>query len=514
MIYREQFSGLEGAPTGGAIVYSSNLKDKMGFGFNLSSTEVGLIRQSRIQSSFSYKVVNSNGHRFALGVLAGVSSFSINNNVVSPESFNDPILVNLLGNNGSAFSIDLGLSYRYKDFQLDFAAPTIVNQSLSDDEYVQINEDNIPDYIADLQYTFLLNVERRITLTPNVTWRYREVLGSEIDELARIGFNNKFSVFGGYRGSYGFSFGAGVHLSKNLEFTYNYDVGDPEIPFLSDGFTEIGLHLTMKTSDERNLIRYQEGEAVYNRVIDDNIYDPSLLTPKDKLALKEFLYSLDKTGKKKDRKVKAEDRHLALFDRLKSEEKARLEAIAATNLKNIQGSLKSAKEEQARLEAKAVERKRLAEEQRLREVQLAANKKAEEESEEFVYKKATELAIAKLSPREQERVKAINMLVGSDRLSELGSPSEPNFARSMKGAYIVVIASYKLDSKYSRLFLNTILEDYPDAKIFASRKRKLDYVYVGQYDDYDKVMARMRQVREDTRFKDAWVHIVRLSELN
>ena len=119
-----------------------------------------------------------------------------------------------------------------------------------------------------------------------------------------------------------------------------------------------------------------------------------------------------------------------------------------------------------------------------------------------------------MSPAEQARVNEINKLVGTDRLTEMGQDGDPNNPNTVSFAYIIVVASYNLDSRYSRLFLNSILDEYEDAKIFASRKRKLDYVYIGNSNDYDAVIARMKSIRQDTRFKDSWVHIVRLSELN
>ena len=513
LAYREQFSGLEGAPTGVALAYSTNLASKMGLGFNVSSTEVGLIRQLRVQGGYAYKLLDKD-HQLSVGALVGFSSFSINDEVVSPETQNDPILLNLLGNNGSALSVDFSLSYRYKDFQLDVAAPTIINESLSDDEYVQINEDNIPDYMVGGQYSFLLNVEKQIYVTPNVTWRYRDVLGSEFDVLARIDYNNKFSAFGGYRGNYGATFGAGVFINKSLEFTYNYDFGDPQIPFLSDGFSEFGLHLTMKTADERKVNKYSEGEAVYNRVIDENIYDPSILNPKDKEALKDYLYSLEFEGNKKERRANAELRYEELFARLKAQEVARLEAIAQARRKAEQDSINAVNAERERLERERLaEEARLAEAKRLEEERLA-KEAAAKAAEDNKYTKATNAAIEKMSEAQKARVRAVNRLVTPDRLTEIGVSGDPDSPASIdREAYIIVVASYNLDSKYSRIFLNSILDEYDDARIFASRKRKLDYVYIGASSDYNAVIARMRKIRQDTRFKDSWVHIVRLSEM-
>lgn len=513
LVYREQFSGLEGAPTGVALAYSGSMAERMGFGANLTSNNVGLIQQIRVQGGIGYKFLDANGHRLAIGTQLTYSSFSINDDLVSAESFNDPILSNLIGSNGSTFSVDFSLSYRFSEFQLDFAAPTLINQSLSDDEYIKINEDNIPDYLMGLQYSFLIDAEKQIFLRPNLTWRYREVIGSEFDALARVDFNDKFSLFGGYRGNYGASVGAGIFISKNIEFTYNQDFGDPEIPFLNDGFSEFGLHLTMKSADKKNASKYKTGEVVYNKVIDENIYDESLLNSDDKSALKEYLYSLETVGNKKERRAKAGERYTQLFESLRAQEVSRLQALAQTRRQAEQDSINALNTEQARLESERLEQERLAEEQRREDERKA--KEAEQAKQDKIsdYERATLLAIEKLSKPEQERIKAINRLVLPDRLTELGAPGEPNFANSVKAAYIIVVAAYDLDSRASRVYLNSILGEYANAKIFASRKRGYDYVFIGQSNDYEDAIAKMRAMKENTQFKDSWVHIVRLSEL-
>ena len=189
LIYRGQWSDIEGSPTGLAVSYTSRMGKDMGFGLTVQNNEIGLVRQTRISGGVSYAFYSTNKHSLSVGALASVSLFSLNDDLVSPETFEDDVLRNLIGNNGSSFSMDFSLSYQFdNNFRIDFAVPTLINESLSDDQYIQINEDNIPDYIAGAQYRFTLNPTSQIYLTPNVTWRYREVIGSELDVLVKLVF--------------------------------------------------------------------------------------------------------------------------------------------------------------------------------------------------------------------------------------------------------------------------------------------------------------------------------------
>ena len=72
------------------------------------------------------------------------------------------------------------------------------------------------------QYSFLINAEKQPRYA-NVTWRYREVLGSEIDVLNELDFKVSFA-FGGYRGNY-VTLGVGNFINENLSLPTNHDFG-------------------------------------------------------------------------------------------------------------------------------------------------------------------------------------------------------------------------------------------------------------------------------------------------
>jgi hypothetical protein len=68
----------------------------------------------------------------------------------------------------------------------------------------------VPDYIAGAHCRFSLNALARLYFTPNVTWRHREVIGSELDILARLEYADEFEANVGCRDDYGPTIGVGV----------------------------------------------------------------------------------------------------------------------------------------------------------------------------------------------------------------------------------------------------------------------------------------------------------------
>ena len=478
LIYRGQWSGLEGSPAGYALNYTSRLGKDMGFGLTIQNNEIGVVNQTRVSGGISYSFYSENKHSLSIGALTSLSFFSINQDRISPETQQDEILQRLINNNGLALSFDFSVSYRYGDnLQIDFAVPTLINESLSDDEFIQINEDNIPDYLAGIRYRIALDPVNQIYFTPNVTWRYREVIGSEFDILGRIDYKDKISLSGGYRNNYGATVGFGWDISERIRFSYHYDFGQSDIPFLSDGFNEIGLHFKFKRNEEKWNARMQEGAAVIQRLKNEGVYDRNLIEDEDERLASDYLYS-QQEGKKKERREKAEARFDDILDEIKQNELAKLEA-AALERKRVEEEKERAA--QARIEAEqAAEREREVAAQRAREAEAAAARQAEEEKERLERERAAATAIVK-------------------DVTTVGYE------------YVIVIASYSQNNRYAKSYLEEIRKTYSDAAIFRSEKRKLDYVYVGGYETIEPALARMDEIRGNTEFKDAWVHIIRLS---
>ena len=479
LIYRGQWSDIEGSPVGLAVNYTSRMGKDMGFGLTVQNNEIGLVRQTRISGGVSYAFYSTNKHSLSVGALASVSLFSLNDDLVSPETFEDDVLRNLIGNNGSSISMDFSLSYQFdNNFRIDFAVPTLINESLSDDEYIQINEDNIPDYIAGAQYRFTLSPVSQLYLTPNVTWRYRDVIGSEIDVLFRLDFKEKFSFSGGYRNNYGVTAGVGAKLNQKLEFSYNYDIGQSDVPFLADGFHELGLHFTFKRNEDKWNARYQEGAAVIQRLRNEGIYSKSLIDDEEERLVSDYLYSQETEGSKKERRQKAEERFDEILEEIKENEIAK---IAAERERVKAAEEEKARAEQARIAAEQAEHERAEEARRAAEAAAAeAERQAKAEEEKLAKERAAGTAIIK-------------------DVSTIGYE------------YVIVIASYNQDSPYAKAYLEEIKKTYTDAAIFRSEKRGLDYLYVGGYETIEPALARMEEIRANTQFKDSWVHIIRLS---
>lgn len=361
LIYRDQFGGLVGAPRNYALAYSDVAQNRGAFSGNITGADIGFISQTKISGGYGYRLFGEGDNGLSIGAQLGVSLFSLNEDRVNPENPADNVLIDLLGANGSSASLDLSVSYRLNKLSLDLALPVLINESLSDDAYVQINDDNIPDFIGGVSYEFMLNPD--LTFYPNITVRVRETIGAELDFVGAFKFKDKFTVSGGYRDNYGPTVGIGAKISEKLMFTYHYDFGKSDVPFLADGFNEFGLHLSLRDKGERIDDCVAAGEAVVNRIIEQRIFDENLVNSQDREKALCYLGSLE-VGKKKARNIKSEEAYKALFAKVKAEEIANQENQRQAALE---------KERLATERAAAAEAKR----QREEEIQKAELKRLE-----------------------------------------------------------------------------------------------------------------------------------------
>ncbi|WP_286756138.1 PorP/SprF family type IX secretion system membrane protein [Roseivirga sp. UBA838] len=365
LVYRDQFGGLVGAPKNFALAYNSTFRNKLAFTGNLTTADIGFTSQVKLSGGVGYKLFGEGNDGLSIGSQIGLSFFSLNEERVNPENPSDNVLVDLLGNNGSSLSVDLSASYRRGRLGVDVAVPTVINQSLSDDAYIRINDDNVPDFIGGVRYSFTINPD--LSLTPYLGMRMRETIGAELDLMAQANFKEKFSASLGYRDNYGPSIGFGAQVLPKLLFNYNYDFGQKDAPFLADGFNEFGVHYQLNTPEEKANVCEEEGLAVVNRIIDQRIFDENLVNPEDKEKALCYLKSLEE-GKKKEKNQRAEEAYKALFEKIEQEELAKVEAARLEALraeKARQDSIKNAEAERERKRIEAIELARMKELERL-----------------------------------------------------------------------------------------------------------------------------------------------------
>ena len=95
VIYRTQWTGLEGAPsTATASVDGVNAADRLGWGAYLVQDRIGTESNTTLAGSAAIKLRTSEKGVFSLGLAGGISYFSYNQNKIKTTTPNDPTFTN------------------------------------------------------------------------------------------------------------------------------------------------------------------------------------------------------------------------------------------------------------------------------------------------------------------------------------------------------------------------------------------------------------------------------------
>lgn len=470
LIYRGQLSGLDGAPVTFGLNYTNPLWNEWGYSININSHELGILKQTSISAGLS-KMLLKKGHQLALGAEVGTALFSIDESRVSIESLTDELIQNILGNNGSSLFLSASLSYRRKDFTAHIALPNLIQKSLSAEGFDELSRANRTDFSASVGYTIDIAPANNIRFSPQITWRQYRVIGGAIDFTGRLEIKDKFQITTGYREGFGSTTGIGLQIKPGLLFTYQYDFGNSDVPFLSDGFNELGLHLSFKSKKGLDTNLFEAGEAVINKLKEEEIYDKKLISEEDQSAAIGYLGSME-SGGRKVREKKGKEAFDKVLDEIKVKGLARMQADADRRRADAERKAADERAEQERTENELA-------------LEKAAKEKAKLEAE-----------AARLKEEAEKNASLV--------------PVNPEEA--FDGDYIVVVGAFLPDSPNAKRLYENLAKEYTQAGIFKSKVRGYDYVYVMHFKERSQAISAMRELRKNVQFNDSWVHVLRLSK--
>lgn len=348
LVYRTGQSGLEGQPATLAVNYNSRLKNRFGHSLTLNSVKAGLVSQQELNVGFGKVLMSKNDHHFSLGVEASLSVYSLNQSLLNAALAADPILLSMQ-ENGLTLAIQSAASYRFRKLALDFLLPHVYNEAINGDNWGDFDAVDMPDFMVGVSYELTLSELKQISLTPNITVRHFHDLETELDVLVRLSYKNKVNIFGGIRSKYGAAIGLGYFIKPNIQLSYNYDLGRSDVPFLSNGASEVGIHFTFDHKERSSGVdRNTRGALVRDSVDTHNITSPNFLSEDDRTALNYFFYMSEPEKPKRTRSERAIQSFDQLFDRQRQEEAARIQA-QIDHEKTRQDSINSVKAEEVKL---------------------------------------------------------------------------------------------------------------------------------------------------------------------
>lgn len=233
-LYRNQWSGLEGAPETGTFSGHAPVGSNVGLGLSIISDQLGPVTETNAYADFSYTLRLGSTTRLALGLKAGATFHDVGLTDLALQDENDPF-----------FSQDISQTYPnigtgaflYDDnWFLGLSVPNLLN-SVHLDENGLLFGSETNHFFATAGYVFQVNNNLKLKPSALVKTAFGAPLSFDINLNAL--FLEKFEIGASYRRDDSFSGLVGFQILPELRIGYAYDAVTSDINVVAPASHEV-----------------------------------------------------------------------------------------------------------------------------------------------------------------------------------------------------------------------------------------------------------------------------------
>jgi type IX secretion system PorP/SprF family membrane protein len=241
-LHRQQWIGLNGAPTTQTVFIHSPLKNrKMGLGFSVVNDRIGPINQTFFYADYSYSVRLTDRLKLSFGVKAGVNWFQPKISELNTIQGNDPSFVGSTLQSSVKPNFGAGIYLHHDRWYVGASAPRMVQNTFN-----LGGSNNDTTALVELRHTFLiagliLPVSDDIKLKPTFKVKMVQNAPLSIDATLEALFRDKFSVGLGMRYNDSYYALVGYQLSSQFRAGISFDYTSTRLQNVNNGTIEIML---------------------------------------------------------------------------------------------------------------------------------------------------------------------------------------------------------------------------------------------------------------------------------
>ncbi len=240
LTYRQQWLGINDAPTTQAFNVQLPTRKSLSFGVNFYNDKAVLLNTSSLALGLAYQANISEGHfiKFGLSTGVGFNNFDLS----QVDNPNDPALVDVLSQT-SFLTGQFGIYYYVKGLKLGFSLPQLYKYNAIDTtDFQKVTIDQLDNFIFSASYRFNLGASK-VGLEPFGMYRRSEMLPSIMEAGVMLDYNDLFWIGGSYRKDYGGTGYMGVNIKKNISFAYAYEFAGGQQVSLGNGSHEFNFKI-------------------------------------------------------------------------------------------------------------------------------------------------------------------------------------------------------------------------------------------------------------------------------
>lgn len=245
LIYRRQWTNIDGGPAIANLSLHTPINTKTSVGLSITNDKKGLLNNSSLLFSFGYNVPLAEHSFLRFGLSAGgawntvdLGKFDFANN---PGLANDPSLANILEKNASLAG-NAGVSVHLKLFHFGVSMPTIFAPSyISKDDFTITEIQAFKSLILHASNRFYFNNNQNV-FEPYAVYRLNTGLPSQFEVAGIVHLNHIVWAGGSYKQDYGISALAGIKLQNMLAIGGAYSIKNSGINELNSPSFEVSLN--------------------------------------------------------------------------------------------------------------------------------------------------------------------------------------------------------------------------------------------------------------------------------
>jgi type IX secretion system PorP/SprF family membrane protein len=273
--YRNQWSGLQGAPTTAYLTVSIPLNRNFslydygqiirntdnpmgntdgysapeshgGIGFSLVSDKAGAFKQTHMDADYAYHIRLSETFNLSLGASFGINNISLN---TSQLNFVNPLDPTISQGGGSQIKPEAGLGmWAYgQSFFFGVSAQQLIPQTISfsaDPTYTQGK--TFAQYFVSAGLKLYASDD--LTLLPSLVFKPNDIGPLNFDANMKVAFRDNFWIGGAYRKNDAISGSFGLNIGAFMSVGYAYDYTTSSLNNVSNGTHEIMIGLFLNNN--------------------------------------------------------------------------------------------------------------------------------------------------------------------------------------------------------------------------------------------------------------------------
>jgi len=218
-LYRNQWSGFDGAPKTLTLSGHSPIGENIGLGLSFISDEHGPVKENNIYADFSYTINVGEVSKLALGIKAGVTLHDIAlSSGVTTAVAGDPLFANDVSKTNP--NAGFGAFFYTDKYYVGLSMPNVLS-SIHLDEDGRKYGSEVQHYFFTAGYVFQLTENTK--LKPSFLVKSSFDAPVSFDVNANFLFYDKFEVGASYRSTDSFSGLVGFAFTDSIRLGYAYD---------------------------------------------------------------------------------------------------------------------------------------------------------------------------------------------------------------------------------------------------------------------------------------------------